>query len=268
MKLSNVSLALAAAIPTASAFAFVGGGGAAALSAAPSRDATALFGILDEIEGDSYDLLGGGSASEADNKQSSARDDAYEVFLGQLVFSPNDPRVDIVENWDLATDEDFVGWLNKKVSTSTDPEEKLALRDLHGMIIDVKRKVELNAMAEERIAKEAEEAEQARANAIDVEAEEGRALTDTDLLRKAAAVDRSGVDRELSDQRDEAAAKKTFYDSEITPEIRLSYEELLGQILPPYNPGETPASVAFTFYDKFDAQFVKVLTEPCWTVWA
>lgn len=261
MKLSNVSLALAAAIPTASAFAFVGGGGAAALSAAPSRDATALFGILDEIEGDSYDLLGGGSASEADNKQSSARDDAYEVFLGQLVFSPNDPRVDIVENWDLATDEDFVGWLNKKVSTSTDPEEKLALRDLHGMIIDVKRKVELNAMAEERIAKEAEEAEQARANAIDIEAEEGRALTDTDLLRKAAAVDRSGIDRELSDQRDEAAAKKTFYDSEITPEIRLSYEELLGQILPPYNPGETPASVAFTFYDKFDAQFVKVLTE-------
>ena len=260
MKLSSFSVAFAvlSAVETASAFAFVSGPRSAAISAS-GGDTTRLFGILDEIESDSFNLMGGGAADSAEEKaQQRSLSDAYEVFLGELVFSPNDPRVDIVENFDLACDPSFMEWLNKKVDTSTDPEEKLALRDLYGMVVDVKKKVELNAMAEERAAKEAEESRLASLASADAAAEEGRKMSDTDILRKASAVDRAGVETEMKTQAEE---KKTFYDTELTPEIRLSYEDLLQEVLPPYKPGDTASSIAFSYYDKFDAQFVKVLTE-------
>mmetsp|Transcript_8675 Transcript_8675/g.17704 ORF Transcript_8675/g.17704 Transcript_8675/m.17704 type:complete len:401 (-) Transcript_8675:2289-3491(-) len=258
MKLSSFSLALAAlsAVETTPAFAFISGQKSISSTRVPASS-TRLFGILDEIESDSFNLMGSSDTAE-DKAQQRSISDAYEMFLGELVFSPNDPRVDIVENYDLACDPPFMDWLNKKVESSTDPEEKLALRDLHGMIVDVKKKVELKAMAEERAAKEAEDAEAARLADADAEADAGRTMSDTDVLRKASAVDRAGVETEMKTQAEE---KKTFFDTELTPEIRLSYEDLLQEVLPPYKPGDTASSVAFTYYDKFDAQFVKVLTE-------
>lgn len=54
-------------------------------------------------------------------QQQRSMSDAYEVFLGELVFSPNDPRVDIVENFDLACDPQFMDWLNKKVDSRRPP---------------------------------------------------------------------------------------------------------------------------------------------------
>ncbi len=248
------------------AFTFIGGQNTAhhvttssASSSSASTRTTRLFGILDEIEGDSYNLLGNSGADDAKEKnQQRDLSDAYEIFLGELVFSPNDPRVDIVENFDLACDPQFTDWLNKKVESSTDPEEKAALRDLYGMIMDVKRKVEINAMAEERAAKEKEEAEAKRIAAIDAEVEAGKAMSNTDVLRRAQAIDSAGIETEIKAQAEE---KKTFFDTELTPEIRLSYEDLLKEVLPPYKPGDTAASIAFAYYDKFDAQFVKVLTE-------
>lgn len=113
-------------------------------------------------------------------------------------------------------------------------------------------------MAEERAAKEKEEAEAKRLAAIDAEVEAGKAMSDTDVLRKAQAIDSAGIETEIKTQAEE---KKTFYDTELTPEIRLSYEDLLKEVLPPYSPGTTASSIAFTYYDRFDAQFVKVLTE-------
>ena len=72
----------------------------------------------------------------------------------------------------------------------------------------------------------------------------------TDVLRKAQAIDSAGIETEIKTQAEE---KKTFYDTELTPEIRLSYEDLLKEVLPPYAPGTTASSIAFTYYDRFDA---------------
>ena len=41
----------------------------------------------------------------------------------------------------------------------------------------------------------------------------------------------------------------------------MSYESLVKKVLPPYKAGRTPATIVQTYYDQFDAQFVKVLSE-------
>ncbi|CAB9505130.1 expressed unknown protein [Seminavis robusta] len=214
---------------------------------------TRLFGILDEIESDSYNLLSSNEETDV------PMNDAYEVFLGDLVFSTNDPRIDIMNNYDLATDPKFMEWLNNKIDNSRDPDERLALRDLFDMIEDVVTKVQVNQLAEERAAADAEQAEEERKQQAEADAEAGRNMSKQDVLKKAAAIDaaQSGV----ADVNAETKVKKTFYEQEITPEIRLSYEKLLKQVMPPYKAGDTVNSIVFTFYDQFDAQFVKVLTE-------
>lgn len=215
------------------------------------RRSSPLHGILDEINSDSYDLMSGG---EAEGKVD--LNNAYEMFLGELVFSTNDPRVDIMNKFDLATDPEFLEWLEQKVQTSSDPEERIAIQDLIDMIIDVKTRVEVSAMAEERAQKEAQEAERARIAEAEAQAEDGRSMSTADILKKATQINTAA-----SEKAGETKEKKTFYDAELTPEIRLSYEQLLKKVLPPYKAGDSPASIAFNFYDQFDAQFVKVLTE-------
>ena len=108
--------------------------------------------------------------------------------------------------------------------------------------------------------KEAEEAEKNRIAAAEADMEKGRAMSGTDVLRKAAAVDNAGVDNMVKEQEGEQK-KKTFYETELTPEIRMSYEDMCSKVLPPYKPGDSAASVVFNFYDQFDAQFIKVLNE-------
>lgn len=41
----------------------------------------------------------------------------------------------------------------------------------------------------------------------------------------------------------------------------MSYEDMCSKVLPPYKAGDSPASIAFNYYDQFDAQFIKVLNE-------
>lgn len=217
---------------------------------ATRRISSRLFGLLDEINSDSYTL--GGKSDE----KSAVRDD-FEILLGELVFSANDPRIDIVNNYDRATNDEFISWMEKKADNSQDPEERLALRDLLEMIVDVKKKVEISKLAEERKAKEAEEAEALRMQQAEAEAEAGLAMSNTDVLRKAAAISSA----KSSVKTEEVSVKQSFYDKQLTPEIRMSYEDTLKKLLPPYKPGETPALVVQNNYDKFDAQFVKVLTE-------
>lgn len=219
---------------------------------------TTLFGILDEVNSDAFQL-GKTDTSSPSNADLSK---AYEIFLAELVFSPNDPRVDIVENAELAFDPSFILWLDTKVKKCTDPEEKLALRDLHDMILDTKEKLALSEAAAARQATEAAAAEAVRIAAAEAAATEGAGLSDADVLRRASLVDNAAVEKEREDiAAKQQGTKQTFYDAAITPEIRASYDKLLQKLLPPYAPGETPASVVYNDYEQFDAQLVKVLNE-------
>jgi hypothetical protein len=213
-----------------------------------------LFGILDEVMGVDYNLM---SASEGSQVN---MNDNFEIFLGDLVFSTNDPRLDIIENYERATDPAFLEWMKKKSENSKDPEERLALNDLLDMIKDIQKKQELSKMAEERKAKEAAELEKQRLSQAEHEAAAGRQLSNADVLRKAQAID-SATASSARDREEAASKKKSFYEQELTPEIRMSYEDTLKQLLPPYKGGETPKSIVKTNYEKFDAQFVKVLNE-------
>jgi hypothetical protein len=218
-----------------------------------SPSITSLWGILDEIQSDQYNLL----ASASKVEQSIELNNAYEMFLADLVFSTNDPRVDVMNDYERATDDAWLSWLDQKIDLSKDPEERMALRDLYNMITDIKQTVELSQMAEERMAREAEEAEAARIAAAEKVAEEGRKLTNADVLKMASSIDAAtSLDADTLQEK-----KKTFYEQELTPEIRMSYEKLLKNIMPPYKVGDTYQSIVAQYYDQFDAQFVKVLQE-------
>merc|ERR1712238_445342 len=65
------------------------------------------------------------------------------------------------------------------------------------------------------------------------------------------------VDEKLKKEK----SKENFLSSELTPEIRLSYEKLCKKVLPPYKSGDTVSTVVATYYDQFDAQFIKVINE-------
>ncbi len=214
-----------------------------------------LFGILDEVMGEDYNLMGSEVVGEEDGQKNELHA-AYEIFLGELVFSTNDPRLDIMENYEQATDPEFQEWMETKAEKSTDPDERLALKDLSSMIKDIQRKQELAQLREEREAREAAAAEEERVKDAEIIAEEGRQMSNTDLLRKAQAID---VASSASDEDRAETKKKTFYEEEITPEILMSYEDTLKEFLPPYKPGTTPESIVKVNYDRFDAQFVKVL---------
>jgi hypothetical protein len=234
-------------------------------SSSPSSAITTLRGLLDEMNSDAYNLMS--TKSDADDKVD--LHNAYEMLLAELVFSTNDPRVDIMNRFDLATDPVFLEWMvDKKIESSKDPEERLALKDLYDMIIDIKTRVEVNRLQEERLAQEAMELEQARVAEAEATAATGRTLSNADVIKRAqliqnaAMIDPNGASKDNKKEDNDASTKtKSFYEEELTPEIRLSYESLVKKVMPPYKAGTTPASIVEMYYDQFDAQFVKVLSE-------
>ena len=246
-----MKLTLALSLLTASTAAFSSPFGARQSLRSVQRKPSRLFGILDEINSDAFDLTS--SSAETDVNLN----DSFEMFLADLVFSTNDPRVDVVNNFDRAADDIFVNWLDAKVKNSRDPEERLALRDLYDIIIDVKEKMQLSEMAQDRMAKEAEQREADRLAEAESMASEGRKMSNTDVLKKALAINTAGSFEDTTVEQ----KKVSFYDQELTPEIRMSYDKTLKKILPPYKAGETTESVVFNAYEQFDAQFVKVLNE-------
>jgi hypothetical protein len=234
-------------------------------SSSPSSAITTLRGLLDEMNSDAYNLMS--TNSDADDKVD--LHNAYEMLLAELVFSTNDPRVDIMNRFDLATDPVFLEWMvDKKIESSKDPEERLALKDLYDMIIDIKTRVEVNRLQEERLSREAMELEQARVAEAEATAETGRTLSNADVIKRAqliqnaAMIDPNSASKDNEKENSDASTKqKSFYEEELTPEIRLSYESLVKKVMPPYKAGTTPASIVEMYYDQFDAQFVKVLSE-------
>jgi len=260
MKLT-VALSILLASPAAQAFSTNGGAFVRGTRAVAVRP---LFGIMDEVNSDAFDLLSSVAKSAGDKQKADAGgispqlEAAYEQFLGELVFSANDPRVDIINNIDRCGDSEWLDWLKNKGEKSKDPEERIALKDLYEMIVDVQKKMELSRLAEERKAKEAEEAEAARLAAAEADAAAGRKLTNAEVLKKAGAIDTASTYEGVEQPEKK---KVNFYESELTPEIRLSYEDILKKVLPPYQAGESTASIVYNYYDQFDAQFVKVLDE-------
>ena len=91
------------------------------------------------------------------------------------------------------------------------------------------------------------------------EMEEGRGMSNADVLRKASMVDTAGI--EVDRTQEGGGGGKSFMESEITPEIKKSYAPLLEKILPPYGPGETVAMAVKKNYEMCDAQLIKVLVE-------
>lgn len=227
-----------------------------------------MFGIMDEVNSDAFNLLGNSSGDGDDDGLSPQMKEAYEMFLGELVFSPNDPRMDIAENAEKSMDEGFLAYLSSKVATSTDVEEKMALGDLYEMILDIQEKLELRKKTEDREEQERVDAEVARLARLEREADEGASLTDADVLRKVSNMDTAAVRKEMGlDVTEdgvidtEPVKKQTFYQSELSPEIRSSYEKQLKKLLPPYKKSQDVTSVVAKNYDKVDAQLVKILNE-------
>jgi hypothetical protein len=187
-------------------------------------------------------------------------DRAYDAFLGQLVFSTKDPRLEIMENFDLATDEKWINWLQKKIDRTRDVEENMALKDLKDMIVDIKKRVELSRLAEEREAKERQQEAEDETN----DGTQTVPLSNADILRKARGIATGQANPD--DYAGQGRSSKgnhspSFLDADLTPEIRMSYDELLKKVLPPYKPGDTVDSIVYNNYEQMDAQFIKVLTE-------
>lgn len=187
-------------------------------SSSSSSGSTILRGLLDEMNSDAYNLMS--TNSDADDKID--LHNAYEMLLAELVFSTNDPRIDIMNRFDLATDPVFLKWmLEQKIETSKDPEERLALKDLFDMIMDIKTRVDVNRLQEERLAKEAMEKEQARMADAEVTAETGRTMSNADVIKRAQQIQNADMidpnsSSNASDKdSSEAPSKRTsFYEAD------------------------------------------------------
>ena len=214
-----------------------------------------LRGILDEVNSDAFDLL---SSSKANNKDED--EERFEIFLAELVFSPNDPRLDIVERYDQATSPNFLSWLSNRIQTSKDIEEKVALKDLHEIILDVQQKMQISQLAEERKKKE-EEALQVEIDDDNIGQEQ--TLSNADILKKAAQLG-GAVSTSTSTvaelEVEQGKKKKTFLeDEDVAPEIKMSYSKLIQELMPPYK--SSVQQVVLERYNQCDAQLLKILAE-------
>lgn len=213
-----------------------------------------MFGVMDEVNSGAFDLSdlvknAGGSSIEPDMSK------AFEILLAELVFSSNDPVMDIIDKFDRCSDDRFLNWLSAKVDNCTDVEEKAALRDLLGIIRDVIEKNDLAIAAAER----EEEEKRAAEEALEAEVIEQQApRSNAEVLKQAGLIDTASLEAETEEIKTKAPS---FYEQELTPEIRSTYEKLVKTLLPPYRKGATVETVVAKNYDKFDAQLMKVLTE-------
>jgi hypothetical protein len=105
--------------------------------------------------------------------------------------------------------------------------------------------------------KEAEEAERLRVEQAEADADAGLHMSNADVLRKASSIQAAQMDVDVVKK----VERKNFFEEELTPEIRMSYEGMMKKLLPPYKAGDSATSVIFNYYDQFDAQLMKVLDE-------
>lgn len=141
----------------------------------PSPTSTSLFGILDEVNDDSLFSLGGKTETTSSGAPVvSDKSQAFEIFLAELVFSTQDIRVDIMDNIEKAEDPEFRDWLKEKSETSTDVDEREAMRSLFETIEETVRMIALGKQQEEREKQQQEETIAAEGAKLDAQAEVGR----------------------------------------------------------------------------------------------
>jgi hypothetical protein len=227
------------------------------------NDNIVLWGILDEVNSDAFDLL----SSSKNKKGSDETDERFEIFLAELVFSPNDPRLDIVERYDQATSPDFLAWLNNRVQSTKDVEEKVALKDLYEMILDVQQKIQISQLAEER-KKQAAAAEEIEEIQGDQQQQQSKVLSNAEILKKAAEIGGTatstateGTAEEVEQQQQQKIKKSFLEEEEVPPEIKMSYSKLIRELLPPYKPMSSLSQVVSERYNQCDAQLLKILAE-------
>uniref|UniRef100_A0A7S3L7A4 Uncharacterized protein n=1 Tax=Amphora coffeiformis TaxID=265554 RepID=A0A7S3L7A4_9STRA len=95
-----------------------------------------LYGILDEINnpGDSSELststIAGGTEDETA---------AYETLLSNLIFSTTDISKTVRHHFHDCTNPSFLAWLEMITSETKDEEERQALQDLMGTILQIQQ---------------------------------------------------------------------------------------------------------------------------------
>merc|ERR1712176_620336 len=107
------------------------------------------------------------------------------------------------------------------------------------------QKIELSRLAEER--------EQQEQESVQVEEDTPREiLTEAEVLKKANQV-------ATSESSEEEVTPKNFYETDVTPEIEMSYESMISDLLDHKSPQDLKQKVT-NVYDQIDAQLLKVLS--------
>jgi hypothetical protein len=164
-----------------------------------SRGLLPLFGLLDDMMNEktnnSDDDVAAGTVASAEYKE-------YEEFFQNLIFSAGDIRNEIADQMDACTKPEFLQYLTTTMESSDDDEERQGYQDLLNMIDEVQ-----NTKAEEDTKEqEVVEAKRARLQKLEEEAAAASAefaannnLSDSELVKRANAIDQAFTQAELSD---------------------------------------------------------------------
>lgn len=197
----------------------------------------------------------GQSIAPTNTDQTGDRGD-FDVLLGELIFSPRDPREDVArapENYS----EDFLKFVTDRAEDSDDMEEREGLKSLVDMIRSTLALVE-------KAEKDAEEAK-ARAQAeIDAEADRiaaiqrgEEAIVDTEQVLGAAAV-ASGV--KMYEQMAKEAKEGGPGEAGLYGDALKTYDKLLGELVQADAQGKLEAAVEGS-YERCDFSLLSLAAE-------
>ncbi|CAM9504245.1 unnamed protein product [Ascophyllum nodosum] len=185
----------------------------------------------------------------------------YDVFLAELVFSQSDVRDDVLKNLDKAADEGFIKWLEQKIEDCQDIDERVGLKSLLEIIVQVKTYVDKAIKEQEE---EAEKAATEVATAADAEvvAESGSRRTNDQVWEEMRRLQRLGAEAGGA----QGTAAESLKQAQISPfeglpdKVRSGYEELLNKILD-RSSLQTLEEAVDANYDQCDVQFLTLLSQ-------
>jgi hypothetical protein len=192
---------------------------------------------------------------------SAAEEETYDAFLGQLIFSPNDPADDILSNIDTAADEGFRKWLDNRIKGTADLEERAALRSLLDLVNKIVAKVEeAAALAPPEVAMQEDAG---TGGAIEAEfTEVSPASTPRTAAEVLSEVRRmQGIDAApIQEGQDGGEEQVPMSPSGIPLAVRRSYEQVIRSILE-RSAGNSFDEAIDENYNKVDKQFLEILLE-------
>ncbi|CAM9090220.1 unnamed protein product [Phaeothamnion confervicola] len=185
----------------------------------------------------------------------------YDRFLGELVFSSSDVRDDVLRNFDRATDPDFLSWLGSKADSSSDIEERLALRSLKDVIEKVAEKV-AEAAASVPIDVTSDDVDEDSDDATAAGAVPGAPSVRKSNAEITAEMRRlQGVGAGIAEAAAQAESDAAMGPFEGLPEkVRGSYEKMLQGLLE--RPmGQSLEDAVEANYERCDVQFLTLLRQ-------